>query len=253
MEMLIVSADVYHQEFVPIQARKCARFRYWREVLGPGRVRGAVAVGLCPMSRSICTATTKPRSREAFAAALGATRIASPAAPPTAWRGFFERHSPEHFRDEKCVREVLDSKHVHIDPYGNVFPGVCSGIILGNANQTPIPQLGKNLAETLARSPGCRSGGRRRGLPAIRARPRAWLRPAGRRLRRQMPPLPARAAVPARARRVGAAGRAARGLRQRASSSARRSAQLCPADPRVGRSAQQASMHVPPTVAGRGA
>jgi len=41
---------------------------------------------------------------------------------------------------------VLRSRHVHIDPYGNVFPGVCNGIILGNALAQPPAQLWESLA-----------------------------------------------------------------------------------------------------------
>ncbi len=37
-----------------------------------------------------------------------------------------------------CLAGFLGAKGVHIDPYGNVFSGTCSGIVLGNINQTPL-------------------------------------------------------------------------------------------------------------------
>lgn len=42
---------------------------------------------------------------------------------------------------ENCKKSFLDSKSIHIDPYGNVFNGVCSGIIIGNINKKPLDEL----------------------------------------------------------------------------------------------------------------
>ncbi|MEN6578478.1 MAG: radical SAM protein [Phycisphaerales bacterium] len=40
-----------------------------------------------------------------------------------------------------CLAGFLGAKGVHIDPHGNVFSGTCSGIILGNVNQTPLEEI----------------------------------------------------------------------------------------------------------------
>jgi len=40
-----------------------------------------------------------------------------------------------------CQSDFLGAKGVHIDPFGNVFSGTCSGIILGNVNQTPLEDI----------------------------------------------------------------------------------------------------------------
>lgn len=48
---------------------------------------------------------------------------------------------PELISMENCKKAFLDSKSVHIDPYGNVFNGVCSGIIIGNINKKPLDKL----------------------------------------------------------------------------------------------------------------
>jgi hypothetical protein len=37
-----------------------------------------------------------------------------------------------------CKEDFLRAKGVHIDPYGNVFSGTCSGIIIGNISRTPL-------------------------------------------------------------------------------------------------------------------
>ena len=34
---------------------------------------------------------------------------------------------------------------MHIDPFGNVFSGTCSGIIVGNINQTPLEEIWKQF------------------------------------------------------------------------------------------------------------
>ena len=40
-----------------------------------------------------------------------------------------------------CKSSFLGAKGVHIDPYGNVFSGTCSGIVLGNVNDKPFEEI----------------------------------------------------------------------------------------------------------------
>ncbi len=47
----------------------------------------------------------------------------------------------EQISAENCKKAFLNSKSVHIDPFGNVFNGVCSGIIIGNINKKPLDEL----------------------------------------------------------------------------------------------------------------
>ena len=42
---------------------------------------------------------------------------------------------------QNCSKSFLRSKGVHIDPYGNVFSGLCSGIIVGNVNTEPLDRM----------------------------------------------------------------------------------------------------------------
>ena len=44
-----------------------------------------------------------------------------------------------------CKSDLLGAKGVHIDPYGNVFSGTCSGIIFGNVNQTNLEDIWKQF------------------------------------------------------------------------------------------------------------
>jgi hypothetical protein len=63
------------------------------------------------------------------------------------------RHPAEQFRGEHCAEEVLRGRHVHIDPYGNVFPGVCNGIILGNALEQGVEGVWQGLSEGWRENP----------------------------------------------------------------------------------------------------
>ena len=44
-----------------------------------------------------------------------------------------------------CKSNLLSTKGVHIDPFGNVFSGTCSGIIIGNINQSPLENIWKQF------------------------------------------------------------------------------------------------------------
>lgn len=44
-----------------------------------------------------------------------------------------------------CKSDLLSAKGVHIDPFGNVFSGMCSGIIFGNVNRTKLEDIWKQF------------------------------------------------------------------------------------------------------------
>jgi MoaA/NifB/PqqE/SkfB family radical SAM enzyme len=51
----------------------------------------------------------------------------------------------ETLAEMNCKSNLLGAKGVHIDPYGNVFSGTCSGIIFGNVNQTKLEDIWKQF------------------------------------------------------------------------------------------------------------
>jgi MoaA/NifB/PqqE/SkfB family radical SAM enzyme len=51
----------------------------------------------------------------------------------------------ESLAGKNCKLNFLAAKGVHIDPFGNVFSGTCSGIIVGNVNQTPLEEIWKQF------------------------------------------------------------------------------------------------------------
>lgn len=130
VERLIVSSDVFHQEFVPIE-RVRRLVAHAREVLGRGRVRvrwwDYFNEPYLPENRS-------DEAREAaYRRALERhhDRMTGRAAEQVA--DLLPLYPAEHFGNETCARELLAGRHVHIDARGHVFPGTCSGIIVGTA------------------------------------------------------------------------------------------------------------------------
>jgi MoaA/NifB/PqqE/SkfB family radical SAM enzyme len=51
----------------------------------------------------------------------------------------------EELSNLNCSGAFLGAKGVHIDPFGNVFSGTCSGIIIGNVNQTGLDDIWKGF------------------------------------------------------------------------------------------------------------
>jgi len=49
----------------------------------------------------------------------------------------------ETFVHMNCLASFLGAKGLHVDPYGNVFSGTCSGIIVGNINERPLEEIWK--------------------------------------------------------------------------------------------------------------
>ena len=130
MGMLCISADPYHQQFVPIEHCRLAAATA-EEVLGPGRVQVRWRDWL---ARGFDTAGLSPRDRdEVFAryAAGGRDRLTGRAAEKVAVH--LSCKSWRDYADTNCRQAVLRSRHVHVDPSGLVMSGTCAGLVLGRA------------------------------------------------------------------------------------------------------------------------
>jgi MoaA/NifB/PqqE/SkfB family radical SAM enzyme len=53
------------------------------------------------------------------------------------------QYPANYFRNRQCQNALLSAKGVHIDPYGNVFNGQCSGMVIGNITRKPLDELWK--------------------------------------------------------------------------------------------------------------
>jgi MoaA/NifB/PqqE/SkfB family radical SAM enzyme len=152
MQRLKISVDPFHQEYIDIEpVRRLAVAA--KGVFGPERV-------LVRWEKYLRGEGVPPAMRGQHALASCKDKMPSPqdqmyveayhdypfrftgrAAGHLA--GLLASRPADAFRDVNCGAGFLGAKGVHIDPYGNVFSGMCSGIILGNVGQTPLQEIWK--------------------------------------------------------------------------------------------------------------
>jgi len=132
--LITTDADVFHQQYIPIEnVRRLVEGA--RLILGEEsvRVRWWDFYNFVLENKIDIAALASDQLREIQIDALmnGRERLNGRAAVLAS--KLIAGKAPEVFAGESCRRGILKSKHVHIDPYGNIFPGTCCGIILGNA------------------------------------------------------------------------------------------------------------------------
>jgi MoaA/NifB/PqqE/SkfB family radical SAM enzyme len=142
MQRLKISTDPFHQEYVDIEpVRRLARIAM--EVLGEWRVLvrwreylkspvGMKNLSVAERREQYIRAINDYLCR--FTGRAGGKLAELVASKPI-----------ETLASVNCKSEFLGAKGVHIDPYGNVFSGTCSGIIIGNINQSPLEDIWKQF------------------------------------------------------------------------------------------------------------
>ena len=141
MSRLKISCDPFHQEYVDIElVRRLAKTA--KEVIGQDRVlvRWEKYLDKPVEMKNISADERNKRYVEALkdypcrftgrAAGMIAELVAS--------------QTVEQIAARNCSKSFLDSKGVHIDPYGNIFSGTCSGIIVGNIVKQPLAEIWRN-------------------------------------------------------------------------------------------------------------
>ena len=130
MMQLAISADPYHQEFVPPE-RVRRLYEAAREVLGPRGVRvrrwkwiqqPRDVAAMPEAAREVLFAEFLARYPERMSG-----RAAERLAP------LVGRMAIADLPDTACRAPLLESRHVHVLPGGWVYPGTCAGIALGRA------------------------------------------------------------------------------------------------------------------------
>jgi len=156
MGRLTISADPYHQQYVPI-ARPRLAAKVAAEALGPGRVRvrwrdwlaeGFDTDGLDAGGRAEVFRRWLSRGRD---------RLTGRAAGELA--GLAQLKPAGAFADSPCREPLLRSRHVHVDGAGIVCPGTCAGIVLGRAGVgQSVGEIGKRLRRRFADGDSLRGG-----------------------------------------------------------------------------------------------
>jgi MoaA/NifB/PqqE/SkfB family radical SAM enzyme len=139
VQRLKISIDPFHQEYVDIEpARRLAVLA--KERLGAERVLVRWEEYLEDTKSPISDLRSTERDRAYVAAYRDYPfRFNGRAAGHLA--GLLASEPAPAFGRRCCRTGFLGAKGVHIDPYGNVFSGTCSGIILGNIRQTPLEEI----------------------------------------------------------------------------------------------------------------
>jgi MoaA/NifB/PqqE/SkfB family radical SAM enzyme len=146
MNRLKISTDPFHQEYVDIEPiRLLANMA--SDILGSDRVlvrwrkylETAVKMkGLSPLGDGL---RQNEELKQQYIRAIRdyPCRFTGRAAGELAKLG--ATITTESLACMNCKTDFLAAKGVHIDPFGNVFSGTCSGIIIGNVNHKPLEDI----------------------------------------------------------------------------------------------------------------
>ncbi len=142
MVKLVISADPYHQQFVPI-ARCRLLAKEAMELLGAQRVQVRWRDWLAGGCDTDALPADERESLFLHYAASGRDRMTGRATDTLAGR--LAAHPAEAFEGSSCRDALLRSRHVHVGPDGLVMPGACAGIVLGRALDESISSIWRRL------------------------------------------------------------------------------------------------------------
>jgi MoaA/NifB/PqqE/SkfB family radical SAM enzyme len=137
---LKISVDPFHQEYVDIeQVQLLATVA--KDLFGPDRVMVRWEKYLADWGLGIGDWGLQQRRDEVYVEAFQdyPCRLTGRAAGRLA--ELLASQPATAFEAVNCLADFLGAKGVHIDPFGNVFNGTCSGIIIGNVNETPLEEI----------------------------------------------------------------------------------------------------------------
>lgn len=140
LDRLKISWDPFHEEFVELSSVE-RLLTTARKVLGPTRVLVRWEHYLTAPSDIRLKATSEKIILLQEALKADPCRFTGRAAEmlgPVA-----EGCPAGQFQQRPCQNALLSAKGVHIDPYGNVFNGQCSGMSIGNITEHPLDVLWK--------------------------------------------------------------------------------------------------------------
>lgn len=139
VQKITVSCDIFHQQHVPIQnVRNLVDAA--RQVMGPN---GLIVRWWDFFNQHDPQAANDPGTLDdqqlAQSLANGRDRLTGRAALLACDR--LQGKMPQEFKNHNCRKAILSARHVHIDPHSNIFPGTCSGLIVGSATVESPKQI----------------------------------------------------------------------------------------------------------------
>ncbi len=142
MDRLKISWDPFHAEFIDVEVvRMLARTA--RKVLGPERVLVRWEKYLQKPVRIRDVSGAERMEAHRRAAKDFPCRFTGRASGYLA--GLVADKPAASFAGDNCRSAFLSAKGVHIDPYGNVFSGLCGGIVVGNVTQVSLEDMWKRF------------------------------------------------------------------------------------------------------------
>ena len=144
MRQLGISSDPFHQQFVPIEnPRRLARVA--TEMLGADRVHVRWEDFLnnpLHFDFDFCSsAGLQDSHKDALVSWISTKHERLTGRAGEILAQWLPLHPVESFSGENCRETLMRGKHVHIFPQGYIFPGVCAGIVLGNAAEMSILEI----------------------------------------------------------------------------------------------------------------
>ena len=137
-----ISADPYHQQFVPIErCRLLARVA--EQMLGSQRVQVRWRDWL--QDGFDTDALSEPKRQAVFRRYGAHRRDRFNGRAAELLSEHVKLRPVQEFDDKPCRQPLLRSKHVHIDGAGRVMPGTCAGIVLGRLGQQSVAELWRRL------------------------------------------------------------------------------------------------------------
>ena len=142
LHRLKISTDPFHQEFVDIEpVHRLAQIA--TEILGPERVMVRWQKYLEEPTQMNNLPSTANEQQFIIAMKDYPCRFTGRAAGKLA--ELVATVPTESLASMNCKSDFLAAKGIHIDPFGNVFSSTCSGIIIGNINQTKLEDIWKHF------------------------------------------------------------------------------------------------------------
>lgn len=138
MNRLRISCDPFHQEYVDITlVRRLAEVG--TSLLGPRRLQVHWRKYL---DESVdVSALSQAQKEKVYARAMADYPCRFTGRAGTELAQLAATKSIEELAARNCQAAFLGAKGVHIDPYGNVFSGTCSGIVVGNVSNMSLEHI----------------------------------------------------------------------------------------------------------------